>query len=49
MNNQDKIKIKKRFIVLFTEIHKKRHFNNKILNDFIEFTKSEIEILEKRS
>ena len=47
MTDQEKIKKKNYFIKVFTEIHKKRHFNNDILKEFIEFTKSEIEELKK--
>ena len=39
------IKQKQEFIKIFSNIHQKRHFSNKILKDFIDFTMSEIEDL----
>ena len=38
---------KRKFIKQFTEIHRKRHFDSKILQDFIDFTWDEIKELEK--
>ena len=46
MKTQEIIKQKEEFIKIFSNIHAKRHFSNKILKDFIDFTKSEIEALK---
>lgn len=46
MKTQEIIKQKEEFIKNFSDIHAKRHFSNKILKDFIDFTKSEIEVLK---